>query len=172
MQPYGWPSQSLKPGRPVKTSGIGRPAEACRPESLCVPGSCKIPGPHSEARLCDKHDTKGGQVQIDRGVGKGGREVSGSGPIPQQGSMVPDEGVVLATFDRAPPPPTQVTLDRITAERVDLYRHVPPLGENTPVSVEPFQVEKLVPPEENIQWAVKRLQDHHSGAPQKCGQST
>ena len=43
------------------------------------------------------------------------------------------------------PPPARVTLKRITAEHVDLYSHVPPLGENIPVSVEPLQVEYLVP---------------------------
>ena len=35
---------------------------------------------------------------------------------------------------------TQVTLKRIRTERVNLYRHVQPLGENIPIYVEPFQV--------------------------------
>ena len=48
------------------------------------------------------------------------------------------------------PPPSQVTLEQITVERVDLYRHVPPSGENIPVFVEPFQVEDLVPTEDDI----------------------
>ena len=40
-------------------------------------------------------------------------------------------------------------------ERVDLYRYVPPPGDNIPVSVEPFLVDDLVPMEDEIEWAVK-----------------
>ena len=43
------------------------------------------------------------------------------------------------------PPPAQVTLKRITAERVALYSYVPPLGENIPISVKPFLVDDSVP---------------------------
>ena len=39
------------------------------------------------------------------------------------------KGWYWAAFDRAPPP-ARVTLDRIIAEWVDLYRYVRPLGEN------------------------------------------
>ena len=46
--------------------------------------------------------------------------------------------------------PSQVTLKRITAERVDLYHHVPPLGKNIPVSVDPLPVEESVPTEDEI----------------------
>ena len=35
------------------------------------------------------------------------------------------------------PPPSQATLERITAEQTELYRRVPPPGENIPVTVEP-----------------------------------
>ena len=48
---------------------------------------------------------------------------------------------------------------------MDLYCHVPPLGENIPVSIDPFLVKDSVPTENNIEWAVKRLQNHRSGAP-------
>ena len=51
------------------------------------------------------------------------------------------------------------------AERVDLYRHVPPSGENIPIFVEPFPVEDSVPKEDKIEWEVKWLQNHHSGGP-------
>ena len=34
--------------------------------------------------------------------------------------------------------PVQVTLKCIMVEQVDLYRYMPPLGDNIPVSVEPF----------------------------------
>ena len=43
------------------------------------------------------------------------------------------------------PPPARVTLERITVDRVDLYRYVPPPGDNIPVSVDPFPVEELIP---------------------------
>ena len=57
-------------------------------------------------------------------------------------------------------PPTRVTLEQITTERVYLYSYVPSSGENIPVSVEPFQVYDLVPTEDDIEWAVKRLRNH------------
>ena len=63
------------------------------------------------------------------------------------------------------PPPTWVTLEWITEKRVDLYRYVPPPGENTTISFEPFQVQDLVPTEYNIEWAVKRLENHRYGGP-------
>ena len=43
------------------------------------------------------------------------------------------------------PPPAWVTLERTTAERVELYSYVPPPGKNIPISVEPFPVDNLVP---------------------------
>ena len=73
-------------------------------------------------------------------------------PPPHQESWHQMKGWYRAAVDRMPPP-AQVTLKRITAERVDLYRHIPPLGENIPVSVEPFPVEDLVPTEDEIEWA-------------------
>ena len=38
------------------------------------------------------------------------------------------------------PPPAWVKLERITAERVDLYQYIPHSGKNIPISVEPFLV--------------------------------
>ena len=46
---------------------------------------------------------------------------------------------------------------------MELYSYVPPLGENIPISVEPFPVENLVPTEDKIEGAVKRLRNHSSG---------
>ena len=51
------------------------------------------------------------------------------------------------------------------AERVDLYCHVPPPGENILIFVEPFPVEDSVPKEDKIEWEVKWLQNHRSGGP-------
>ena len=55
---------------------------------------------------------------------------------------------------------------------MDLYIYVPPLGENIPVSVEPFLVDDLVPTEEEIKWAVTQLQNHSSrGASEDAARS-
>ena len=51
------------------------------------------------------------------------------------------------------------------AERVELYSYVPPPGANIPISVEPFPVDDSVPTEDKIEWAVKQLQNQHSGGP-------
>ena len=53
------------------------------------------------------------------------------------------------------PPPAWVTLERIMEERVNLYIYVPPPGENTPVSVEPFPVDDSLLMEDEIKCAVK-----------------
>ena len=52
-----------------------------------------------------------------------------------------------------------------TAERVELYRYVPPPGGNIPISMEPSPVGDLVPTEDKIEWAVKRLRNHRSRGP-------
>ena len=69
-----------------------------------------------------------------------------------------------AMFDHAAPP-AWVTLERITAERMELCRYVPPLGTNVPISVQPFLVYDSMPAEEKIEWAVTRLHNHRSGGP-------
>ena len=53
------------------------------------------------------------------------------------------------------PPSALVTLKQITAERMDLYCHMPPSGKNIPVSVEAFQVEISLPMEGEVELAVK-----------------
>ena len=72
------------------------------------------------------------------------------------------KGWYWSAVDRASPP-NRVTLEWITAERVDLYSYVPLPGENITVSVEPFPVEDLVPTEDKIKGSVKRLCNHRSG---------
>ena len=59
-------------------------------------------------------------------------------------------------------PPAWGTLKRITAERVDLYSYVPPLGDNILVSIEPLPVYDAVPMDDDIKWVVKRLRNHRS----------
>ena len=60
-------------------------------------------------------------------------------------------------------PPSRLTLERITAEQVELNSYTPPPEENIPVSVDPFPVYELEPMEDIIQWTVTRLQNHRSG---------
>ena len=55
------------------------------------------------------------------------------------------------------PPPAQVTLKQIAVERVELYNYVLPPGVNIPIYVETLLVGDLVPTEDDIEWAVKRL---------------
>ena len=74
------------------------------------------------------------------------------------------KGWYQAAVDHAPPP-AWFTLKRITAERVYLYRYVPPPEDNIPVSVEPFPVEYLVSMEDEIEWAVKQLHNHFYEGP-------
>ena len=56
------------------------------------------------------------------------------------------QGWYKAAIDRAPPP-ARVTLKRITADRVALYSHVLPPGDNIPVTIKPFGVKDSVPEE-------------------------
>ena len=74
------------------------------------------------------------------------------------------KGWYKAAVDRTPPP-TRVTLERITAERVSLYSYVPPPGENIPIYIKPLLVDDLVPEEDEIEWAVKQLYNNRSGGP-------
>ena len=67
-----------------------------------------------------------------------------------------------AAVNRAPPP-ARATLERITAERVNLYSYVPSLGENIPVSVKPVEVDDSVPTEDKIEEAVKKLRRNRFG---------
>ena len=62
-------------------------------------------------------------------------------------------------------PPARVTLERITAEKVEMYSYVPSPGANIPISVEPFPLDDSVPTEDEIEWAMKRLRNHRSGGP-------
>ena len=72
------------------------------------------------------------------------------------------KGWYKAVVNRAPPP-ARATLERITAERVELYSYVPPPGENIPVTVTPSDVDDSVPTEGEIAEAVKKLRRDRLG---------
>ena len=61
------------------------------------------------------------------------------------------------------PPPARATLERITAERTELYSWVPSLGENILVTLEPTLIDDSVPTEDEIEAAVKKLRRNRSG---------
>ena len=61
--------------------------------------------------------------------------------------------------------PAWVTLERITAERKELYSAVLLTGETIPISVPPSQIDDSVPTEEEVEWAVCILRGHRSGCP-------
>ena len=65
------------------------------------------------------------------------------------------------------PPPARATLERITAERTELYSQVPSPGEKIPVTVEPAMIDDLVPTEDKIAAAVKKLRRNRSGGPSR-----
>ena len=73
----------------------------------------------------------------------------GSDPPLHRESWHRIKGWYKATVDRAPPP-ARVTLERVTAERVDLYSYVPPPGTNISIYVDLFPVDDLVPTKDNI----------------------
>ena len=58
-------------------------------------------------------------------------------------------------------------LERITAERTELYSQVPSPGESISVTVEPTLIDDLVPMEDEIAAAVKKLRRNRSGGPSR-----
>ena len=82
------------------------------------------------------------------------------------------KGWYKSAVNRAPPP-ARATLERITAERVELYSYVPPPEENIPVTVTPSDVDDSVPKEDEIAEAVKKRRRNRSGGGRRgCTQST
>ena len=99
-----------------------------------------------------------------RGGGGGDRGTVGVGPPLHLEAWHWIKKWYKDAVDRAPPP-AQVTLKRITMERVELYSYAPPPGINIPISVQPFPVNDSVPTEDDTEWAVTRLRNHRSGGP-------
>ena len=61
------------------------------------------------------------------------------------------------------PPPARATLERITAERVELYSLVPSPGDNIPVNVKLYEIDDSVPTEDEIAEAVTKMRRNRSG---------
>ena len=55
------------------------------------------------------------------------------------------------------PPPSRLTIYRMTAEQVELYRHVPSPAQPIPVGVTPLTIEESVLEDKEIAWAMNRL---------------
>ena len=72
------------------------------------------------------------------------------------------KGWYKAVVNQAPPP-ARATLERITAEWVDLYRYVSSLGENIPVTIARAEVNDSLPIEDEIEDAAEKLRSNRSG---------
>ena len=77
-------------------------------------------------------------------VGEEVETLLGEDPLNAKEAWIRLKGWYKAAVNRAPPP-ARATLERITAERVDLYSYVSFLGENIPVTVAPTEVDDSVP---------------------------
>ena len=94
---------------------------------------------------------KGDWRQRTEEAGEEVERLLGTDPPLHQESWHRMKGWYRAAVDRTLPPlPDRVTLERIRSEQVYLYRHVPPLGGNIPVFIEPFLVEDSVLTEDKI----------------------
>ena len=69
------------------------------------------------------------------------------------------------TKTRVTPPPSRITIDWMTVERVESYLHVPLSVRPIHVEVTPFPVKESIPRESYIAEAVKRLHLNRSGGP-------
>ena len=63
------------------------------------------------------------------------------------------------------PSPARATLERITADQTELYRRMPSLGEGIPIHVEKSSIDDLVPTEDEVEAAVKKLRRNRAGGP-------
>ena len=105
---------------------------------------------------------KGDRKRRVEAVGKDVGALLGGDPQNAKEAWRRMKGWYKAAVNRALPP-AQATLERITAERVELYSHVPPPGDNIPVTVTPSYVDDSVPTEDEISEAVKKLRSNQSG---------
>ena len=52
-----------------------------------------------------------------------------------------------------PTPLARVAIATMMSKRVELYCHIPPLGQTLPVGMQPFPMENSIPEDEEIAWA-------------------
>ena len=74
------------------------------------------------------------------------RILNGDPPLPRE-AWRRMHGWYISAVDHSPSP-AQITLKRITAERVEIYRAITPPGENIPMSLKPYRIDESVPTEE------------------------
>ena len=60
---------------------------------------------------------------------------------------------------------SRVTIDRMLVERVELYRHVPSLGQPTPMGATPLTFEESFPEDKDTTLVLRRLHLNCSGVP-------
>ena len=65
------------------------------------------------------------------------------------------------------PPPARATLERLTAEQTGCIAGYHPPGENIPVTFDPTHIDDLVPTEDKVEVAVKKLRRNRSGGPSR-----
>ena len=102
-----------------------------------------------------------------RRVTMAGEEVeillTGDPPLPREPCRRM-RGWYIESVDHAPPP-AQVTLKRITAERKEFYCVVPFPGDTITTPVPPSPINNSVPTEKEVKWAVRRMRGHRLGGP-------
>ena len=54
-------------------------------------------------------------------------------------------------------PPSIVVIATMMAERVEIYQHIPPLGQPVPVGVQTFLMGDSIPEDQEISWAVRSI---------------
>ena len=103
-----------------------------------------------------RESLKGDRKRRVEDVGKDVEALLGGDPPNAKEAWRRMKGWYKADVNRAPPP-ARDTLERITVERVELYSHMPTPGDNIPVTVTPSEIDDLVPTEDEITEAVKKL---------------
>ena len=118
-------------------------------------------------RLCRaiRESIKGDRKRRVEAAGTGVETLLGGYPPNAKEAWRRMKGWYKAAVNRAPPPARDM-LERITAERVELYSYVPPPGENIPVTVTPSDVADSVPKVDEIAEAVEKLRRNRSGGRQ------
>ena len=141
MRPYGGPSQKHKDRYAQKNAWIS--AATCRIVDRRV--SARWEPARYQALILRLGRAinailKGDWRQSTEEASEEFERLLGTDPPLYQEAWNKMKGWYWAAVDRVSPP-SRVTLKRITADQIDLYHHVPPPGDNIPVSVEKLPME-------------------------------